>query len=68
MLFRSLLVLGGEVYAHITFQALYELICKALRGDRPRIAATALLSGKRIRILFEDGTDQDVNVAADRHR
>ncbi len=63
-----LLVLSGAVYAHITFQALYELICKALRGGRPRIVATALLPGKRIRILFEDGTDQDVNVPADGHR
>ena len=63
-----LLVLSGEVYAHITFRALYELICKALRGDRPRIVATALLPGKRIRMLFGDGTDQDVNVAADEHR
>jgi hypothetical protein len=34
-----LVVLSGEEYASIPFQVLYERICDALRGDRPRVIA-----------------------------
>lgn len=40
----------------MTFETLHALICDALRGDKPRLVATAILPGGRIQNLFEDGT------------
>lgn len=59
---HPLLVLTGEVYAHMTFDTLYTLICNALRGGKPRVVATCLAPGGRIRILLEDGTAKEVDV------
>ena len=51
-----LLVLAGDTYADITFEALHVRVCDALRGDRPRLVATAHVPGRPMRIFFEDGT------------
>ena len=56
-----LLVLTGEHYANMTFEALYARICQALRGDKPRVIATFVVPGGRTRILFEDGTGKEVD-------
>lgn len=54
-----LLVLPGDTYADITFQALHARVCDALRGDRPRLVATVHVPGRPMRICFEDGTDRE---------
>ncbi len=59
---HPLLVLTGEEYARVTFDALYTRICDALRGDRPRAVATHLAPGGSIRILFEDGSSKAIRV------
>ncbi|MBI3371916.1 MAG: hypothetical protein HY017_09205 [Betaproteobacteria bacterium] len=56
-----LLVLTGEAYAGIPFGALHARVCAALRGDRPRLAATCYAPDGRVRIVFEDGTSKDVS-------
>ena len=57
-----LLVLAGEAYAGMTFAALHTRICDALRGDRPRVVATAHFPGRPMRIFFDDGTDREGDV------
>ncbi|MGH8056020.1 MAG: hypothetical protein ACREOH_02110 [Candidatus Entotheonellia bacterium] len=57
-----LLKLTGEAYAHMTFDTLYTQICHALRGDKPRLVATYLAPGGRIRLLFEDGRAREVDL------
>jgi hypothetical protein len=59
---HPLLVLTGEAYATMTFDALYTHICNALRGDKPRVVATYLAPDGRIRILFEDGTAKEADM------
>lgn len=54
-----LLVLTGEAYSNISFEALHAHICDALRGGRPRVIATAHVPGRPMRIFFEDGTDRE---------
>jgi hypothetical protein len=54
-----LLVLTGEAYANMTFETLHARICDALRGGSPRVVATCLVPGGRMRVLFEDGTAKD---------
>jgi len=58
---KPLLVLTGEVYARMTFENLYERICQALRGNKPKVVATSLLPTGRARIFFEDGTSKEVD-------
>jgi len=59
---HPLLVLTGEVYAHMTFANLYTQLCEALRGDRPSLVAQYLDPGGRLRLLFEDGTAREIDV------
>jgi hypothetical protein len=59
---HPLLVLTGEVYAHMTFSNLYAQLCEALRGDRPSVVAQYLAPGGRLRLLFEDGTAREMDV------
>ena len=59
---HPLLVLTGEAYATMTFDALYTHICNALRGDKPRVVATYLAPDGRSRILFEDGTAKEADM------
>lgn len=51
-----LLVLAGVAYAKIAFAALHELLCLALRRERPRIVATFIAPEGRIKTYFEDGS------------
>jgi hypothetical protein len=58
---QPLLVLTGEAYANMSFENLYTHICKALRGDKPRVVAQYLAPGGHIHILFEDGTAKEID-------
>jgi hypothetical protein len=48
-----LLVLTGEEYASISFEALYERICEALRGGRPRVVAQYFTPDGHIELIHE---------------
>lgn len=60
---NPLLVLAGEEYARISFEALHERICDALRGERPRLVAHLLGPGSS-KLLYEDGTSRETDVEA----
>ena len=55
-----LLVLSGSEYLALPFQTLYERICDALRGSRPRLVAQ-LISGDETHLFFENGTSRKAN-------
>jgi hypothetical protein len=55
-----LLTLTGREYAAMTFAALYERICDALRAGGPRVTIQTLSPSGRRRIHFEDGSIRDV--------
>jgi len=55
-----LLVLSDLEYAAIPFGDLHDRICDALRGDRPRLVAESWEPDGRRRLLFEDGSVQDI--------
>ncbi len=59
---HPLLILTSEAYIHMTFDILHRRICDALRGDKPRVVMTSLTPGGSIRILFEDGTDKEIDM------
>ncbi|MBA3505646.1 MAG: hypothetical protein H0T80_07675 [Betaproteobacteria bacterium] len=42
-------------------------ICDALRGEKPRVVATSLIPGERVRVLFEDGSTREVDVPGNVH-
>jgi len=50
-----LLVLSGREYRTMPFEDLYNKLCDALRGDRPRLVAQSWGPDGRVRLLFEDG-------------
>jgi hypothetical protein len=52
-----LLVLSGSEYLASSFQTLYQRICDALRGARPRLVAQ-LISGNETELFFQDGTSR----------
>jgi hypothetical protein len=58
---NSLLVLTGEDYANKPFDVLYEKLCTALRGQRPRLLAHWMESDGQIHLFFEDGTQETVS-------
>lgn len=58
---NPLLVLTGEEYARISFEALHERICRALRGGRPRLVAVLTGPGES-RLFYEDGTSRETDV------
>ncbi len=64
---NPLLVLTGAEYAAMTFETLRARICDTLRGEKPRVVATFLLPGERVRVHFEDGTTKEVNGQANVH-
>ena len=64
---NPLLVLAGEEYASMAFETLRPRICDALRGEMPRVLATSLLPGERMRVLFEDGTPKEVDMPGNVH-
>jgi hypothetical protein len=59
---QPLLVLTGEEYVHMTFDALYTRICNALRGGKPRVVAQYLAPEGHTRVLFEDGTAKEIDM------
>ena len=56
---KPLLVLTGQAYADMKFEALHARICSALRGDRSRVVATSLASNGRVTIHFEAATSRE---------
>jgi hypothetical protein len=55
-----LLVLSGQEYSAISFGDLHARICNALRGDRPRCIAEFWANDRHGRLLFEDGSLEDI--------
>jgi hypothetical protein len=55
-----LIVLSGSEYAAITFDALHQGICDALRGSRPRVIVQTFTGDGEVRIVLEDGTSREV--------
>lgn len=55
-----LLVLSGQDYARIPFAQFHEKICAALRGERPRFIGQFGMSDGSVRVMFDDGSSQDV--------
>lgn len=49
-----LLVLSGEEYSALSFQALHDRICDALRGGRPRLIAESIGEDGESQLIFED--------------
>ena len=64
---RPLLILTGEEYASVAFETLRTRICDALRGEKPRVIATSLVPGERMRVTFEDGTTKEVDAPGNVH-
>lgn len=52
-----LLVLSGEEYQSLSFQAIHDRICDALRGDRLRVVAE-MIDKSGSTLILEDGTVQ----------
>jgi hypothetical protein len=51
-----LLVLSGAQYAAMSFEALHDRICDALRGRRPRLIAEMISPDEEAKLIFEDGS------------
>lgn len=62
---NPLLVLSGEEYATIRFEALHEHICDGLRGGKPRLVAHLPGRGTS-KLLYEDGTSRENDVEESR--
>jgi hypothetical protein len=60
---EPLLVLSGQEYSQVTFDDLRRRICDALRGGRPRILAEVGRGDGSVRLVFEDGSTQDVRLS-----
>ena len=56
-----LLTLGGQEYVSLSFHALHERICDALRDDRPAVTLEMIGPAGDIKVYFEDGTFRYVN-------
>ncbi len=50
-----------------SFETLRTRICDALRGEKPRVIATSLVPGERMRVTFEDGTTKEVDAPGNVH-
>jgi hypothetical protein len=57
-----LLVLTGTEYAMMSFQALHDRLCDALRGTRPRLVLEAFGPDSTITAVFEDGSTRVATV------
>jgi hypothetical protein len=51
-----LVVLSGAEYVAMSFEALHDRICDALRGNRPRLIAETFGLDGGAELTFEDGT------------
>ncbi|HYN21992.1 MAG TPA: hypothetical protein VE078_13615 [Thermoanaerobaculia bacterium] len=58
---RSLLVLTGEEYTKLSFEALYERVCEALRGGKSRLVAQWLSPDGKVKLIHEDGSTQELD-------
>lgn len=56
---NPLLTLEGKLYASMTFDELYNRICDALRGDRPRLLIETIGLDDRRSRHFENGTSHN---------
>ncbi len=52
---KPLLVLSGRDYASISFLALHERICDALRGKGPRVVAQSFTADGNVQLILSDG-------------
>lgn len=59
---NPLLVLTGEAYAQMTFDALYECICRTLRDGKPRLIAQHFTPEGQVKLLYGDGTSLDQKI------
>jgi hypothetical protein len=57
---RPLLVLCGQEYATIAFRQLHRMMCDALRGSRARVVAEVWGPNGRGRVVFGDGSVQEI--------
>ena len=57
---RPLLVLSGAKYATVPFGQLHDMLGSALRGHRPRLLAESWGPDGHGRLLFDDGSEQDI--------
>ena len=51
-----LVVLSGDEYTAMSFEALHDRICDALRGIRPRLVAETFGGDGEAKLIFEDAT------------
>ena len=56
----ALLVLSGAEYESMSFDALHERICDALRGGRPRLVAEIIAADGELELVFDDGTTRSL--------
>jgi hypothetical protein len=57
---NPLLVLSGRAYETLSFGHVHAVICDALRGRRPRIVMEEWTTNGSVRLVFEDGTSEEV--------
>ena len=57
-----LLVLSGARYNTIPFAQLHDQLCEALRGNRSRVIGEAWSPKGAVRLLFEDGSVEELPV------
>jgi hypothetical protein len=55
-----LLVLSGKAYEVFSFEQVHRRICDALRGNRPRVVLEEWSADGSVRLVFEDGTSEEV--------
>ncbi len=60
-----LLVLSGKAYKVLSFGQVHQRICDALRGNRPRVVLEAWSADGSVRLVFEDGTSEEVRRTLD---
>jgi hypothetical protein len=57
-----LLVLTGDEYEAISFDALHRRICDALRGNRPRCIGEVIFPDGRCIVSYTDGSSHEIRV------
>jgi hypothetical protein len=62
---NPLLVLSGEEYSNLSFRALHDRICDALRGGQPRLMIEAWMPDGSASLIFDDGSRRIIRKARD---
>jgi hypothetical protein len=57
---HTLLILSGDQYTSMPFAELHQQICAALRGVHPRVVAESWEPDGTVRLIFEDGSIQEI--------